>query len=118
MCDVLVLDDDPLILSTLAEALRDEGFTVEEARTAQDALDRLQTEPLPGILVTDIDLGTVLNGHDVVQRALQVAPDLPVIFITGQLETRQKHQPAQNERVVLKPFMPKTLVTLIREMCP
>lgn len=53
---VLVVEDEPLVRMSAAEALRDEGFTVYEAADASEALEVMEDHQEVGVVFTDIDM--------------------------------------------------------------
>ncbi len=112
MCDVLLLDDDALVLVTLAESLRDAGFEVGQARNAVEAADWLANETPPQLLVADLDLGNGKGGRELARSARSLRPDLPIIFISG-LPANQ-HLVTADETFIAKPFLPACLVAAIR----
>src|SRR5687767_1717209 len=77
----LVIDDEPDITSLLAEVLRQEGWEVTEARSAQEAFDQL-TERSWGAVFCDIRLGGPQDGFAVLHRFKQKMPAAPVVLIT------------------------------------
>ena len=116
MCDLLVLDDDPLVRVTLVEALRDEGLAVIGAGSETEALAALREERAPRVVVADLDLGTRRNGFVFAAIARMLCPDVAIIYITGRPEAAEGH--AMNEREVLlrKPFLPSELVVIAKRM--
>lgn len=79
---ILVVEDEFLIRLTLAEALRDEGFQVLEAETGDAALPILHDEDI-SLLLTDIRLPGMVDGHALASKARESLPGLPVIFMSG-----------------------------------
>lgn len=63
---ILVVDDDPLMLSIAARVLQEEGYQVETAGTGEEAL-RLAQEVEPDLLLLDVILPDV-NGVEVSRR--------------------------------------------------
>ena len=51
--NILIVEDDPDILSSLAEAIREEGFVVETAANGYQALTRLESQ-LPDLIFLDL----------------------------------------------------------------
>ncbi|GAC1542746.1 MAG: diguanylate cyclase [Herpetosiphon sp.] len=88
---ILIVDDDPLMQNVLATNLRRGGFTavelfgsVPEAFGFLDAPVGSRLQPLPDLILMDMNLGQV-NGIDLV-RMLKTTPptaDIPVIIIAG-----------------------------------
>jgi DNA-binding response OmpR family regulator len=79
---ILIIDDDPLAVDTLAGMLEPEGFNVRKAYGGQQGLDMALAER-PDLIVVDLLMPQV-NGFEVLQR-LRESPemkDTPVFIIT------------------------------------
>jgi CheY-like chemotaxis protein len=110
---LLLVDDDELVRTAMAEALRCSGFVVVEADGGAHALDML-VELRPCVAIIDY-LMPGMNGAEVAQRARAIFPDLPIIFVSGYADT------AALERVVgaaifRKPVPIEALITAIGEL--
>ncbi|TLU73794.1 response regulator [Lichenicoccus roseus] len=117
MCDLLLLDDDPLVRTTLGEALRDAGIGVVEAASEAEALAALRDEQVkPRVLVTDLDLRTGRNGFVVAAIAQALLPDIAVVYITGRADVLEDRTLRPGERMLAKPFRPSQLIDLLREL--
>lgn len=79
MTKVLIVDDDRLILATLAAGLRHAGYEVFEANSGELALERLP-EIAPDLLVLDVRMGEV-SGLDVAGRLQET--QIPILFLTA-----------------------------------
>lgn len=78
---ILVVDDEPLIRESLYEILRIEGYSVQMASTAEDALNTLSKNKID-IVVTDFKLPR-MNGLEMLGQIKKDHPDTEVIMITG-----------------------------------
>lgn len=78
---VLVVDDDPLLLSLLSEALDSIGYEPVQATSAEEALLKLETEHVD-IIVADINLPGI-DGLALARKAKNMSPSLPVVLMTG-----------------------------------
>jgi CheY-like chemotaxis protein len=79
---VLLVDDEPTVLSAtcaLPEAL---GCDVTCARTPEEARAEVARGAVD-LLVTDISLGPTMNGVELARAVRAQLPELPVLFITG-----------------------------------
>ncbi len=101
---VLVVEDEFLIRLTLVEALSDEGFEVLEADTGDAALSILQSDGPISLLLTDIQLPGSLNGNTLVTKARETLPDLPVIFMTGRLDSADEARRSERDVFISKPY--------------
>jgi putative nucleotidyltransferase with HDIG domain len=78
---ILVIDDDPIVRTTVVEMLARSGFTPLEATTHVEALGLLD-DPLVRLVVSDIVMPG-LNGFELTEAVRQRRPSLPVLLITG-----------------------------------
>jgi DNA-binding NtrC family response regulator len=84
---VLIVDDDPVLLEALPEALRlrMDGLTVETADSAAEALDRIAYRDYDAI-VTDIKMPG-MDGLALLAEIRTRRPDTPTLMMTGHGET-------------------------------
>ena len=78
----LVIDDEPDVTSLLAEVLRQEGWEVTEAGSAEQAFDQL-TNRSWGAVFCDIRLGGPQDGFAVLHHFKKQMPAAPVVLMTG-----------------------------------
>src|SRR5919199_2595337 len=80
---ILVVDDEPTIISALTHLLGRDGATVETAADGQEALTRLQTRAYD-VILCDLRM-PALDGATFYTRLTQQSPALRqrVIFLTG-----------------------------------
>lgn len=112
---VLVVDDDRGVLRLTARMLRQEGYTVLEAGSAQDALRLLDTEPSIRVVVTDVVMPG-MHGLELAARIMQRERRPEIVLMTGhaaelsgELERRDSSLP-----VLLKPFTSQQLLKTVR----
>ena len=78
--DILIVDDDPAILATVAEILHDEGYSVRTAGNGMEGLAALEQQ-LPALVLLDMRM-PVLDGWGFVQamreRGLTPGVDIAV----------------------------------------
>ncbi len=79
MATILLCDDEPALLFTLDEALAPRGYRTVTARSAEEALPRLDEADA---VVTDLAMGA-MSGLDLVRAARSHDPSLPVILLTA-----------------------------------
>lgn len=78
----LLVDDEELVRMSTADMLIDLGFEVVEAPSAEDALSLMRSNLAPDLLVTD-HLMPGMNGADLAREARALAPDLPILVVSG-----------------------------------
>lgn len=79
-----LVDDDPSVLRSLLRVLASEGLPSRGHASAEEFLATSNPADA-GCLVLDIGL-PALNGLDLQSHARSIDPELPVIFLTGQLD--------------------------------
>ena len=78
---ILIVDDEPDILSTLKDVLEDEGYRTYGVTTGEEALQVVDKE-LPDLVILDVWLEGI-DGIEVLGQLKQKYPDLPVLIISG-----------------------------------
>ncbi len=112
--DILLVEDDDQVRDCLAEALHEAGLKIADSGSAEAALDLLDAQSPPGVVVTDINLGPGMDGLAFARAARQVCPGLPVVFISGRYgELRGM---SCIERFLPKPFTTPALLRAIAEV--
>ena len=113
MNEVLLIDDNALQLSVREAVLRNAGFQVSIATTAEGALATLQVlRERIGVVVTD-HLMPGCSGSELVRRIRAQNEWLPVIVLSGLAEANTEYEGLQ---VVfrVKPLPPPELIELVR----
>lgn len=77
----LVVDDDDLVRESFVSILAEEGYTVESARSASEAMERLRQAPFDAMLCDIFMPGR--NGLDLLKDTQSQFPELPVILVTA-----------------------------------
>jgi putative two-component system response regulator len=119
---VLVVDDEPINVKILIELLR-ATYTVVVATNGEQALQRLQPETLPDIVLLDVMM-PALDGLEVCRR-IKAEPrlaELPVIFVTSLGDAYDETRGFELGAVdyITKPFSPPVVLARLRthlELC-
>ncbi len=78
---ILVVDDEESIRDLLKLVLTGEGYSVVTASGGEEAIGYLEAQRFD-LVITDLVMPTV-NGVEVLRAAKRIAPNFPVIVITG-----------------------------------
>ena len=111
---IAVLDDEQRMVDIIAMVLRREGHDVTPFTSATGALAALEQRPFD-LLLTDLKMPE-LSGLEVLRRARELEPELPVILITAHatVSTAIDAMRAGAFDYVEKPFDNTELKTLVR----
>jgi DNA-binding response OmpR family regulator len=112
---VLLVEDDPILLSTLAHNLSREGYRVLTAADGESALTiaRLERRRLD-LVVLDIMLPGI-NGFQVL-RQIRIDSDVPVLLLSARGEEQDKVDGLElgADDYVVKPFALRELLARVR----
>lgn len=112
---ILLVDDDPTLLSVLARRLAREGFDVRTAASGQAALKALDRS-WPALVVADLMMPG-MDGFELCRRIKRIA-DLPIIVLSavdaGEAKVRALEEYAED--YVTKPFNPDELVARVQRV--
>ena len=79
---ILFVEDETALREAVAEQLTDRGFLVEQAATGEQALERIAAFAFD-FVITDMRLGSGLDGAQVLDEARALYPDIIGIIVTG-----------------------------------
>jgi CheY-like chemotaxis protein len=80
---ILFVEDEPLLGELMTEVLTDKGFDVQAVPDARCALRHLQSGAEVDVLITDIDLGSGMDGAQLAKIAREMRPKLPVVYASA-----------------------------------
>jgi FixJ family two-component response regulator len=113
---VHVVDDDASFRSAIERRLKIAGYEVVSYPTAQQLLDRLPDESLPGCILLDVRIPGV-SGPDLQDRLADLGSMLPIIFLTGHADvpTTVRTIKAGAEDFLTKPVSSEQLLHAIEQ---
>ena len=113
---ILIVDDDPIILSTMNKILSPH-YKVRVANSGARALDVVITEPKPDLILLDV-LMPKINGFDVLEnlKGNNETKEIPVIFVTGLKEENDEEKGIELGAVdyISKPISPAILLARVK----
>jgi CheY-like chemotaxis protein len=117
---VLLVEDDAAVVSSLGEALREEGLDVAAARNGREALALLRQGLRPSIIVLDLMM-PVMDGWDFRYEQLldPTLKEIPVVVITATgFSPSTIHAQLGQVDVLPKPVPYLDLLALVRRSGP
>lgn len=113
---VLVVEDEFLIAEWIAEALGEQGFEVQTASNAVDALCHLVSSTVD-VLFTDINLPGAMDGTALARSARELSPRLPVIYASARIAALAPDACVPGSIFVPKPYRAEAVGRLIAGAC-
>ncbi|MBI5165000.1 MAG: response regulator [Magnetospirillum sp.] len=111
---VLVVDDDPMVLSGLTMLLESWGFAVLAAEDLDGSMDSLG-RGRPDLMVADLRLKGGASGLEVVERVRgHLHAEVPAIILTGAEASWRDQRP--DLTVLIKPVQPAQLRRLLADL--
>lgn len=113
---ILVVEDDPLVRRFSTQQLGTMGYKVLAAEHAARALEILQSGEHIDLLFTDVVMPGGMGGRELAQKALEIKPDLKVLYTSGYTENAIVHHGRLDPGVMLlnKPYRRVDLARKIR----
>ncbi len=115
---ILIVDDDTDILDALAELLAGHGVTVDTKPSAFAALETLQNDDPPCLVLLDIRMPG-MSGWDLyswMQRDPTTAA-IPVVIISGEGQAPAEARARGVKDVLRKPIDLDAMMRLVHEYC-
>jgi CheY-like chemotaxis protein len=117
---VLAVDDSPVQLRLVQDALTRNGYAVKTAPSGEDALAILASI-VPAVIISDVMMSG-MSGYDFCQQLKRDTRmcRIPVILLTGETSPRDFKAGSDAGAVfyVTKPFKPERLLSVVRMLCP
>ncbi|MCP4539118.1 MAG: response regulator transcription factor [Chloroflexi bacterium] len=114
MAHILVVDDEPAIVTVVRERLEREGFGVQAVASGEEALAHLETDAAD-LVVLDVMLPGI-DGFEVIRRLRSAGDRVPVILLTARDDDVDKIVGLElgADDYLVKPFNPRELSARVR----
>ena len=123
--NILIIDDDEDLTRSLQVILEEQNLNVETANDAVSGLEKFNTSK-PDLLILDVMMASDMEGHRVAHtiKSDPVNKDLPILVITGMLDTmgvniRDAFEGVENLPFVFmmdKPFETDELLSRVEQL--
>jgi two-component system chemotaxis response regulator CheY len=115
---IMTVDDSTSIRQMVSFTLHEAGYGVVEAVDGQDALNKLNANPVDMLLV-DLNMPN-MNGIDLIRnvRALPQFQFVPIVMLTTESQDNKKQEgkAAGATGWIVKPFQPDQLINVIKKV--
>jgi len=114
---ILVVDDEPEIVQSIALRLRSKGYDIHVASDGLEAT-KAAINLVPDLIVLDIGMPAG-SGHVVVERLsnIELTSQIPIIFLTARAGEEDYNQAIATgvAKYITKPFDAEVLIAAIEE---
>lgn len=86
---VMIVEDDPLVRTLVADELRQAGYRVVEAASADEALDYVAAGGDLDLVLSDVGMPGTMDGVGLARRLGRDRPSLPVVLASGRALPRE-----------------------------
>ena len=119
MCDILIIDDEPIICEGLKVALEIEGHKIMTAKDGDEAM-RIVEENKPHLIITDI-LMPERDGIEIIILIKKQFPQIKILAISGggRISAQNYLNDAKYlgaSSVLAKPFSTDELICMIQRL--
>lgn len=113
---VLVVEDDPDLLTELSTRLRSEHFAVDAAQDGEEGLYLASEFPID-LAIVDLGLPK-LSGIELIRRARAAGRDYPILILTARGRWQEKVEGLQSgaDDYLVKPFQMEELIARLRAL--
>ena len=114
---LLYVEDEVLIRVAAIDGLEEAGYRLVAAKSGAQALDLLEkhSAELRGV-VTDINLGTGIDGWEVARTAREAIGGLPVIYVSAASQEEWTSRGVPGSVMIAKPFATAQVVVAISSL--
>lgn len=111
---ILVVEDEVLVRMMIADDLRQAGFRIFEASSAEDALKVLHTSIAVDMVLTDIRMPGRLDGLEFARQVRASWPDLKILIVSS--EDRSRLVGASTDAFLGKPYLAAELIDRVNQL--
>ena len=115
-CHCFGVEDEVMISNLVANCLSGSGFRVHEAATADEALRYMRSGANVDVLFTDINLPGRMNGAELAERARELRPDMPIVYVSGRYKLSEISPLMPRSLFVAKPYDANDICALLRRL--
>jgi signal transduction histidine kinase/CheY-like chemotaxis protein len=113
---ILLVEDDDEVASLVTEMLRELGYDVTRASSADAALGALANARPVDLMFSDIMMPGAMNGTDLAREARRRRPGLPVLLTSGYADAAMRDAAHEGLEVLRKPYNIRALGQSIRRV--
>jgi CheY-like chemotaxis protein len=113
---ILVVEDDVLTRMAMSDELREHGYWVIEAATADEALTVLQGPTRVDLLLTDMRMPGAVDGCGLARHVRAALPFVKIVMVSGQAPEPEAYSVLDG--YLAKPVAPSHLASYLMTLTP
>lgn len=122
MKSILLVDDSPTLLMSMASVLERSGYAVAKAASGEEGLEKIRTAAAPfSLVITDYNMPGI-NGVEMVRQARRLPSGrfTPMLLLTTESEQRKRDEAkaAGATGWLVKPVPSDKLIQVIKQVVP
>ena len=111
---ILLVEDEVLVRMMMADKLRDAGYSVIEASTADEALQVLRHNGVDvRLIMSDVRMPGAIDGLGLAREARSDYPQIKILLASAHLP---KWDAAEHDGFFAKPYDPATIISHIKTL--
>jgi CheY-like chemotaxis protein len=115
-CSVLIVDDDPMIVATLADILTSAGYPIRTAGDGYAALEEVECE-CPDVVLLDMRMPG-LDGWGFAQKVARERHRIKIVVMTAAMDAERWATEIHADGYLPKPFDINHLLNQVQRLCP
>jgi DNA-binding response OmpR family regulator len=114
-CQILIVEDDLVVGSELADVLAEQGLTV--SGPVADGLEalKLARDAPPAVAIVDLNLAGEINGLTVARHLVEKF-GVRIVFVSGQIGEVVREGMDLTRHFISKPFNDEAVISAVREL--
>lgn len=113
---ILVVEDDLNLREAVVDTLQLGGMLVQDAESAEAALELLKKDPSVDLIISDVNMGE-MSGHDLLRVVKENYPHIPMLLVTAYASVEDSVRAMKDGAVdyLVKPFEPEQLIETVNK---
>lgn len=121
MKKILLIDDSPIVLTSMKKIVGHNGYDIDTSLSGEDAMEKINAGYRPDLIITDLNMPG-MDGVDVIKEARGVGACrfIPILILTTESSAAQKERAraAGATGWLVKPVMPDKLFSVLNQVLP
>ena len=113
---VLVVEDEPQLLTMLIDTLESMGYAVISANSGANAMRRVDAGDRFDVLITDVVMPGAIGGFELARRIRAARPEIPVIYSSGYTGFAASEMGEVQAPLLQKPVSPADLAEALSQV--